>query len=347
MHTLWFILISLMLVAYAILDGFDLGAGAISHFVAKSHDERRLVMRTIGPVWDGNEVWLIATGGAMYFAFPLLYASSFSGFYLPLMMVLWLLMLRGVGIELRSHLENPLWWTACEFIFSASSLLLALFFGVAIANVVRGVPLGADHFFFEPLWTSFLPGTNPGILDWYTVLVGVLSLVALSLHGAHYVAMKTEGAVQHRARKIAMPLGILLFALTIVCLFATLAVRPQTLDSFEFRPWGIAIPVLVFAALIAMPVVRARGRDALAFLASAIYLAAMLGGAAFALYPDLLPATANPAMSLTITNSATGDYALGVGLAWWLVGIVLATAYFVFLYRSFRGKIPIGNQEGY
>src|ERR1044072_6828603 len=183
METLWFILVALMLTAYVVLDGFDLGAGIINLYVARNHEERSLVLRGIGPVWDGNEVWLLAAGGALFFAFPLLYASSFSGFYLPLMIVLWLLMLRGVGVELRSHVNDPLWWSFFDFVFSFASLLLAIFFGAAIGNVVRVVPLDAKGYFFEPLWTNFRAGSNPGILDWYTVLTGVLALVTLALHG--------------------------------------------------------------------------------------------------------------------------------------------------------------------
>ena len=161
-------------------------------------------MRAIGPVWDGNEVWLLAAGGTLYFAFPLLYASSFSGFYLPLMMVLWLLMLRGIGIELRAHMENPVWRGFFDMVFCVSSVLLAIFFGAALGNVVRGVPLGADGYFFEPLWTNFRVGTNTGILDWYTVLTGVIALVTLTAHGSLYVAVKTDGELNRRARTIAL-----------------------------------------------------------------------------------------------------------------------------------------------
>src|SRR5690349_3220263 len=143
MPTVWFIIVAVMITAYVVLDGFDLGAGAIYLLVAKTPQERRAVLRSIGPVWDGNEVWLLAAGGTLYFAFPLLYASSFSGFYLPLMMVLWLLMLRAIGIEFRAHLENPVWRGFFDVIFSVSSILLAIFFGAALGNVVRGVPLAA------------------------------------------------------------------------------------------------------------------------------------------------------------------------------------------------------------
>src|SRR5215467_12692608 len=188
METVWFLIVAAMVTAYVVLDGFDLGAGVIYLGAGKTPAERQRIMRAIGPVWDGNEVWLIAAGGALYFAFPRLYASSFSGFYLPLIIVLWLLMLRGIGIELRSHLNDQLWHSFFDFTFTTASLLLAVFFGAAIGNVVRGVPLNSEGYFFESLWTNFKVDPQPGILDWYTVLMGVLSLAALSVHGANWVA---------------------------------------------------------------------------------------------------------------------------------------------------------------
>jgi cytochrome bd ubiquinol oxidase subunit II len=346
METVWFILIALMLTAYVVLDGFDLGAGVINLLVARNHDERRMVLRAIGPVWDGNEVWLIATGGALFFAFPLLYASSFSGFYLPLMMVLWLLMLRGVGIELRSHVHDPLWWSFFDFVFSASSLLLAIFFGAAIGNVVRGVPLDASGFFFEPLWTNFRTGSNPGILDWYTVIIGVLALVTLVVHGAHYIAIKTEGDLQERSQRLALRAWWLLVLMTVLSLAATLYVRPAVLDNFRLRPWGWIIPLAVVLSLGLMRKFVSAARSSAAFFASTTYITAMLGGAAFAMYPYLLPASTDPAYSLTIYNARTGAYSLSVGLIWWGLGMVLAIAYFTFVYRSFRGKVQT-DQEGY
>jgi cytochrome bd ubiquinol oxidase subunit II len=342
-ETLWFILVALMLVAYVVLDGFDLGAGAISVFVARSHEERSTVLRTIGPVWDGNEVWLIAAGGALYFAFPLLYASSFSGFYLPLMIVLWLLMLRGLGVELRSHMRDPLWWSMFEFLFAASSFLLAVFFGAAIGNVMRGVPLDRDGYFFEALWTNFRVGPEPGILDWYTSLTGVLALVALAVHGAHYVAMKTEGPVNLRSRRVAMLCWPVLVVLTIASLIATKSIRPSVLQNFTLHPWGWIIPTAVLVSLVAMRFFAANHRESAAFFSSTTYLAAMLGGAAFAIYPNLLPATTDAAYSLTIYNAQSGAYSLRVGLLWWIAGMVLAAGYFVFLYSSFRGKVTTSS----
>jgi cytochrome bd ubiquinol oxidase subunit II len=344
METLWFILVALMLTAYVVLDGFDLGAGVINLIVARNHDERRLVLRAIGPVWDGNEVWLLAAGGALFFAFPLLYASSFSGFYLPLMIVLWLLMLRGVGIELRSHVNDPLWWSFFDFVFSVASLLLAIFFGAAIGNVVRGVPLDANGYFFEPLWTNFRVGTHTGILDWYTVITGVLALVTLTVHGGHYLALKTEGALNRRSQRLALNSWWILLLMTLLSLAATLYVRPQVLENFRLRPWGWIIPVSVVVSLLMMRSFARREQYLQAFLSSTVYIVAMLGGAAFALYPYLLPATTNPSFGLTIYNSKTGAYSLTVGLIWWLLGMVLAIAYFVFLYRSFRGKVRLDDE---
>lgn len=347
METLWFILVALMVVAYVVLDGFDLGAGIISPLIAKNDPERRLVIRSIGPVWDGNEVWLLAAGGALYFAFPLLYASSFSGFYLPLMMVLWLLMLRGIGIELRSHFPDQMWRSFFDFVFAGSSLLLAIFFGAALGNVVRGVPLRPDGYFFEPLWTDFRVGPQPGILDWYTVMTGVVALVTLAVHGANWVALKTEGELQARARRLARIGTPVLILLTVVSLVATLSIRPNILQNFGIRPWGWAIPFVVALSLLAMLFFHARQRDREAFWASVAYIIGMLGGAAFALYPVLLSASTDPAYSLTIYSVRTGDYSMRVGLIWWVIGMIVATGYFIFAYRFFRGKVVLDEVDGH
>src|SRR5215471_8752412 len=203
METIWFTIVSVMIAAYVVLDGFDLGAGILYLWAARDVNERRKVLHSIGPVWDGNEVWLLAAGGTLYFAYPQLYASAFSGFYLPLMMVLWLVMLRGIGIELRVHVGNPVWQGFFDVIFCVSSALLAIFFGAALGNVIRGVPLGTDGYFFEPLWTNFRLGAHPGILDWYTVLAGVVALATLTAHGALYLVLKTDGDLARRARSTA------------------------------------------------------------------------------------------------------------------------------------------------
>jgi cytochrome d ubiquinol oxidase subunit II len=346
MESLWFAIVAFMIAAYVVLDGFDLGAGVIYLTAARTPTERRAIMRAIGPVWDGNEVWLLAAGGTLYFAFPLLYASSFSGFYLPLMIVLWLLMLRGIGIELRAHMDNPVWRGFFDFVFWGSSVLLTIFFGAALGNVVRGVPLGADQYFFEPLWTDFRIGTDNGILDWYTVLSGVIALVTLTAHGALYIAAKTEGDLNLRARTTAKYAWPLQLALTVAALVATVSIRPGVLDNYKHHAVGFVIPVLVFGALAVMMHGILKRADRLAFLASCTYIVGMLVGAAFALYPVLLPASTDPARSITIYNAAAGHHGLSVGFVWWIIGMILALGYFFFVYRMFRGKVRIEG-EGY
>ncbi len=346
METLWFAIVAFMIAAYVVLDGFDLGAGVIYLSAARTPAERKTIIRAIGPVWDGNEVWLIAAGGTLYFAFPLLYASSFSGFYLPLMMVLWLLMLRGIGIELRAHMDNPVWRGFFDFVFWGSSALLCVFFGAALGNVVRGVPLGPDQYFFEPLWTNFRVGRDNGILDWYTVLTGVIALVTLTTHGALYVATKSDGDLNERSRKTAIRAWPLQLFLTVISLVATVSIRPGVLDNYKHHAIGFVIPILVFGSLAAMMHAMIRRADKIAFLASAIYIIVMLAGAAFALYPVVLPASTDPAYSLTIYNAAAGQHGLSVGFVWWVIGTVLALGYFFYIYRMFRGKVGL-DEEGY
>jgi cytochrome bd ubiquinol oxidase subunit II len=339
MQTIWFVLVAIMLTAYIVLDGFDIGAGILHLVIAKTDEERRLVLRTIGPVWDGNEVWLIAGGGTLFFAFPLLYASAFSGFYLSLNVVLWLLILRGIGIEFRGHVDSTVWRGLFDGFFALASVLLAIFYGAALGNVLRGVPLQSDRFFFEPLWTNFRPGPQPGILDWYTVLGGLTALVALAVHGATYVALKTTGVVNVRARGVAVMFWPMLLVAVVAALAGTIAVRPRILDNYRAYPMAVAIPVVVFTALIAMRVFLGRGGDRNVFLSSAAFLVAMLAGAAVAQYPVLLPSSSDPRLDLRIADAAAGPHSLRIGLIWWTGGMLLAVAYTGFIYRSFRGKI--------
>lgn len=343
---IWFWLVALMITAYVVLDGFDLGAGVIHLLVARTDQERRTVIRTIGPVWDGNEVWLIAGGGTLYFAFPLLYASGFSGFYLPLMIVLWLLILRGIGIELRMHLDSPVWRGFFDGCFAISSLLLTVFYGAALGNVVRGVPLQKDGYFFLPLWTDWRPGPDPGVLDWYTVIAGVVALVALTLHGANYVALKTEGDLSVRARRVASRLWPVLLIVTLLSLWATLAIRKELLDNYYRYPVLFVIPVAVAASLIVVFFFQRRNQDKAAFLGSGAYLVFMLVGAATAVYPNLLISTTDPTLNITVYNAATGIHSLSIGLIFWGFGMLLALGYFVFLYRMFKGKVASQSGTG-
>ncbi|HEY1807567.1 MAG TPA: cytochrome d ubiquinol oxidase subunit II [Acidobacteriaceae bacterium] len=345
MGFVWFWIVAVMIAAYVVLDGFDLGVGILSPFLAQSDDDRRTLIRSIGPVWDGNEVWLLAGGGTLYFAFPLLYASSFSGFYLPLMIVLWLLIMRGTSIELRMHIDRDVWRSFFDGLFFLASALLAIFFGAALANVIRGVPLGADEYFFLPLWTNWRVSPNPGILDWYTVIGGVVALVALATHGALWLVLKTPGALEERARRAASTLWGVLLLMTLISLPATIAVRPSALDNYKAHPALFAIPVLVIATLVGMLSFTRQKKSLAAFISSCLYLVFMLVGAASALYPTLLPSSTDPSRNITIANALAGPHSLQVGLVWWSFGIALALVYFIVSYRMFAGKVAA--EDGY
>jgi cytochrome d ubiquinol oxidase subunit II len=338
MGFLWFWLVAIMIVGYVVLDGFDLGVGVLHMFLVRTEPERKAALASIGPVWDGNEVWLLAGGGTLYFAFPLLYASAFSGFYLPLMIVLWLLILRGVSLEMRNHLDVGVWRSLLDGIFGFSSALLTIFFGAALANVLRGVPLNADGYFFLPLWTNWQPGVAPGILDWYTVIGGLVAFTALTLHGALWLALKTSGDLEQRARNVVSPLWFILVSLTVVSLFATIAVRPASLDNYFNYPFTFVIPAGVIASLAAVWLWNRKREPLKAFLASCLYLFFMLAGACWGLYPVLLPATTGSANDITLTRAISGPHTLAVGLAWWIFGMILAIGYEVFVYSRFKGK---------
>jgi len=343
MGLVWFWIVAVMLVAYVVLDGFDLGVGILHLFLARTEEERQLMLRCIGPVWDGNEVWLLAGGGTLYFAFPLVYASAFSGFYLALMIVLWLLIMRGCAIELRMQIPMGVWKSFFDGLFFFSSALLAIFYGAALANVIRGVPIQPDGYFFLPLWTDWRVGPQPGILDWYTVIGGLLALVALGLHGALYVAVKTEGELQLRARKAAGHLWIALLAFTMLSLPATVIARADMLSNYRNHPMAYIIPLVVVFSLLWIRYFSRSGADRNAFVCSCVFLSVMLIGAAVGLYPRLLPATTGSRNDITAENALSGPHTLHVGLLWWSVGMVLAAGYFIFVYRMFRGKVSLGG----
>jgi cytochrome d ubiquinol oxidase subunit II len=350
MPVFWFTMVAVMLAVYVMLDGFDLGTGVLHRIVARTDAERRVVLRAIGPVWDGNEVWLLAAGGTLFFAFPRLYATSFSGLYLPLIMVLWLLMARGLAIELRNHIAHPLWATLWDVLFAGSSLLLTIFFGAALGNVVRGVSIDGRGAFFAPLWTNPLSLDAPsGILDWYTVLVGVTASLALTHQGALWLVMKTQAVVEERARRAAKLLWTPLAAATVLLTAVTFGVQPLMREHLAARPVGFALPVLILAGLAGSRLLAARRADARAFLASCLFLLGMLTSTAFGLFPYVLPSNVDPAFGLTVWNAAAPEHGLRVGLFWWIPGMALVAAYFVFSYRHFAGKVTMdeGGHGGY
>ena len=311
-------------------------------------DERRTVLRAIGPVWDGNEVWLLAAGGTLYFAFPLLYASSFSGFYLPLMMVLWLLMLRAIGIEFRTHIRRAVW--------EVSSISSSRLEHIARNFLRRGAgQCGAwsaaecGRLLLRAAVDKLARGRKRHSRLVHGACAESVALVTLVVHGSSYLATKTEGLLANRTRGVASGLWPVQVLLTILSLIATVYAVPNVLQNYSKWPIGYLVPVVVVGSLAYMYFARKQRHDKSAFLASCIYIVGMLVGAAFALYPNVLPASTGANLSLTIYNTAAGAHGLSVGFVWWTLGMILAAIYFVFIYRMFRGKVRLDetSDHGY
>jgi cytochrome d ubiquinol oxidase subunit II len=328
MPTVWYILLAAMITVYVVLDGFDLGVGALHRVLARSDEEREATTGAIGPVWNGNEVWLIAGGGVLFLAFPRAYAAAFSGLYLGLILVLWLLIGRGLGLELRHQVDHPLWRIACDTVLWLASASLALVLGVALGNVVRGVPLRPDGYFHLALFD---------ILNPYALAVGLFTLVLLAAHGANFLAFSAGGALGARARRLASRLWWAEVVLAAALAWPTVAVRPELPDHLADHPWRLIFPVLGLGALVALRLAQRAGALRRAFLASAAVLAGLLGTVAAGLYPAILPAHHDRPFGLTVDNAATSDHALRIAMWWWPVGIALATVYFVVAYRHFLG----------
>jgi cytochrome d ubiquinol oxidase subunit II len=338
----WYGALAGMFAVYVVLDGFDFGAGALHLFVARGDTERRQVLAAIGPVWDGNEVWLIAAGGVLFFAFPQAYAAGFSGFYLPLMLALWLLIGRGLAIELRSHLQDPLWRAFWDAAFCLSSALMAIVLGAALGNVLRGVPLDASGTFQAPWFTNFRVRGHAGVLDWYTILIAAFALAALSLHGALFLAWRTEGPVRERSLRAARVLLPLVAAAGLIAIAATHLVRPEIHESLFRRPWTWPLVALAAAGLAGAFAFRG-SRDLLAFCCSAAFLAGTLAATAAGLYPVLLPSTISSNYDVVAASAASGEHGLRVALVWWLLGMALVAGYTTYVYRSMRGKVDVSQ----
>jgi cytochrome d ubiquinol oxidase subunit II len=328
MNSAAFVLLAFMLGAYVLLDGFDLGIATIAPLIGRTEREREAAMRAIGPFWSGNEVWLIAAGGALFALFPKAYASAFSGFYLPFAIVLWLLMFRGIAMELHAHFPTKVWRDFWDFAFTASSALLVLVFGVALGNLLRGVPLDADGYF---------TGSFGFLLNPYALLIGATAVAALALHGATFASMRIDGTPGDRARGMIAPLALVAFAGFAASTIATLAIRwthPPAL-------WTIGLPIVAIAAL-ALAVRASRGSRGLeAFLASSAFLAALFAAAAATLYPMLLPGYAG-STGIGIFDAAPSIGALASAVAVVAVGVVAVCVYgSVVLAPRFREKITV------
>ena len=348
MEMLWFWLVSVMIAIYAVMDGFDFGAGILHHFVARTDAERREVLGAIGPYWDGNEVWLLAGGGSLFLAFPKVLASGFSGFYLAMFMVVWTLILRGIAIEFRSHVADRMWRSFWDFVFTFASVLMPVLLGAALGNVVRGVPVDDSGYFSIPLFTSFGTRNPVGILDWYTVLMGVFVLLTITSHGALFLAWKTAGDVHERARKIALPAWVLTAVLGGLATLATAHVNPDLYANLPNAPLAWIGLLLFMGGLATVFWGQLRRRHLLAFVGSAAFIIGLLAATAACVFPVMLKSSLNPDWSLTAYNASVSPHGLRTGAKWWFVGFPIAVAYFVFLFRLHRGKVKTADEgEGY
>jgi len=335
LQTTWFLLVGVLLVGYAMLDGFDLGVGTLYLFLAKEDRERRVLLNSIGPVWDGNEVWLLTGGGALFAAFPPVYATVFSGFYLALMVLLAALILRAVSLEFRSKEEWPAWRRFWDVAFAVGSFLPAVLFGVAVGNILRGVPLDGDGEFAG----SFL-----GLLNPFAVLVGLLSLAMFVLQGASWLQLKTEGALRERARAAGSGAWWAFVVLWLAVTAASVVAAPH-LWNVQRSLLSWVAPAVLAGSIFAFRTALARRRAGLAFTLSSLAIAALLGIMGQGLYPLLVPALGHPAAGLSIYNSASSPTTLKTMLGIALMGMPLVVGYTIFIYRSFSGPVVLGEES--
>jgi cytochrome bd ubiquinol oxidase subunit II len=339
MAELWFGILATTLIAFSVLDGFDFGAGALTLVLGKTDAERRAIIAAMGPFWDGNEVWLIASGGVLFLAFPSVLAAAFPAFYLALFLVLWCLVLRGIAMEVRSHVADGMWRSFWDVVLVVGSGLLALLFGVALGNVVRGVPIGNEATFTLAFFTDFTPRGEVGLLDWYTVSVGLLSFVALLAHGSAFLVYRTEGALRERARRLERRSWLAGSALFVLVTVETTFVRPELFEALLRRPLAWAFTAVALAGVVLGVRAHARAYDRLAFLSSCAVIAGLLGATAAALFPTMLHSTLDPARSITADAALSAPYGLKVAIIWWPLAFALAATYLAFAFRSNQEKI--------
>jgi cytochrome d ubiquinol oxidase subunit II len=327
----WFFLIGILLAGYAILDGFDLGVG-FWHLFAGKDEERRILLRAIGPVWDGNEVWLLTAGGALFAAFPPVYASVFSGFYLALVLVLLGLIFRVVSIEFRSQLQDPGWRSRWDLAFSLGSILPSILFGVALGNLVRGLPLNESGDYIG----GFFALLNP-----YSLLVGVTGLAMFATHGALYLVLKTEGGLQGKARAWASRAWIV---------YLPLFLLSATWSLVAYQEGSILLPLaaslIAVLAIVGIEVFNRAGAGGRAFLASAVSIAALFGAVGSTIFPNLVRASNGASLSLSIFNASASQNSLTILLFIALLGMPVVLGYTIFIYWTFAGPVRAEDVDG-
>ncbi len=335
LNTLWFILVGALFSGYAILDGFDLGVG-ILHLLARDDRERRINLNAIGPVWDGNEVWLVTGGGALFAAFPDVYATAFSGFYIAFMLLLFGLIFRAVAIDFRSKVSHPLWRRAWDWGFALGSLLSSFTIGVAMGNIAWGVPLDE---------TGEFMGTFFGIMNPYAILLGITTVALFAMHGSIYLAMKTEGAYQAHIRRFINPAIIAFIIGYAIFTIATLLYVPAITDSIRRHPEFFGVVVLAILAIANIPREIARGRDGRAFASSCAAMLLMMCLFGLGMFPNMIHSNPFPERSLTIYNASSSQGTLKIMAIIAALGMPVVIAYTICVYWIFRGKVKLGEDS--
>ena len=336
LNTTWFVLYVVVIGGYVILDGFDLGVGILSPFVAHDDRERRVVLNSIGPVWDGNEVWLVLGGGALFAAFPLVYASLFSGFYLAMMLVLLVLIMRTVAVEFRSQRQSRLWRATFDWFFFGSSLGITVLLGVALGNVIRGLPIDAQG----NMDIALVDLLNP-----YSLALGVTAVVMLSLHGGIFLTLKTEDEILERVRRAVPWLMAVFFGLMTLLIGWTLLLDTPITENYGDRLWIALFPVLgLLAALAGWRWIHDH-RYLHAFAASSLMIAFLMAAVAAGLYPVLLHSSTDTAYDLTITNAASAEPTLRVMFVIAIIGMPFVLLYTAGVYYFFRGKVVLDDES--
>jgi cytochrome d ubiquinol oxidase subunit II len=331
LNLFWFVMLGILLAGYAILDGFDLGVG-ILHPFAKEDVERRVFMNSIGPIWDGNEVWLVTFGGALFAAFPHAYATAFSGFYIPFMVLLFALIFRAVSMEFRSKQEMRWWRRSWDASFAAASALATFLFGVAVGNMMIGLPIGADMEF---------RGGTADLLGPFPILTGALAVATFAMHGAIYLFLKTEGGLQRRIRGWMWRTFAVVLVLYLLVSAVTLATLPSAIRNFHDLPVAWIVVLLNVLAIANIPRAIHLGKPRYAFISSCCTIAALTFLFGFALYPNLVVSNVDPAYNLTIYNAASSRTTLGIMRTIAFIGMPFVLGYTVVIYRVFRGKVKL------
>jgi cytochrome d ubiquinol oxidase subunit II len=331
LNTIWFILLGVLFTGYAFLDGFDLGVGAIYLFI-KGDTNRRLALNSIGPVWDGNEVWLVTGGGALFAAFPHVYATVFSGFYTAFMLLVFMLIFRAVSIEFRSKEKMKWWRNFWDISFSVSSILIAFLMGVALGNIVTGVPIGPDKEFIGTFWDLINP---------YTIMIGVTTVALFMMHGTIYVSMKTEGDFQETIKGWINNATIFFVISYTTITMATLIYYPGMSEPFKNNPYLFIVALLNMLAIANIPREIFHGREFRAFLSSGGTIVTLFVLFAIGIFPNLVLSNPNPEYSLTIYNAASSQKTLGIMLTIAIIGIPFVLAYTISIYWIFRGKVKL------